>query len=65
MTAIHWLGGEYLAIIEWEETEEDVKNYVDRGGGYHIFCIVLIFLLLYCISNYKLCPRIGMGFPLS
>ena len=32
MTAIHWLGGKYLAIIEWEVTEKDVKNYVDRGG---------------------------------
>ena len=31
-----------------------MKNYVDRGGCYNIFCLVLIFLLLYCISNYKL-----------
>ena len=51
--------------MELEETEEDVKNYGDRGGCYNIFCIVLIFLLLYCISNYKLCPQIGMGFPPS
>ena len=31
----------------------------------NILCIVLIFVLLYCNSNYKLFPQISMGFFLS